>query len=244
MYTKILSNFQNNFPETKKVLFDIVALVITIIVVAIFLMNSDMAEVLYKFSREHESYNLDEILLTIAFSSFLFIVFILRRFFELQNMIKKANTDPLTGVLNRRKGTELIENAINNSKEASLIMFDIDDFKYINDSFGHNIGDVVLKEISYITIDTTRKNDVFIRWGGEEFIILCTDTSLEMATSLANRLKVIIENYQFCTKSTITSSFGVTSLNKKEDLRSQINRVDALLYISKKNGKNQVNSSS
>ena len=157
-------------------------------------------------------------------------------------MIIKADTDPLLGVLNRRKGNELITNEFQKLKHrpSSLIMFDIDNFKKINDTFGHDVGDDVLREITAILERITRKHDKIIRWGGEEFIILCPKLNLDEAHLLAERFRETIELHTFEFASQVTASFGVIALNKKEDLRAQVIKLDNNLYTSKREGKNRV----
>lgn len=238
---------KNYFPETKKAIIDMIILVISIIALGAYLNYIDASETLYKFTRNHEEYNLDEVILTIALSSFFFLIFILRRFFELNGLIIKANSDPLLGLLNRRKGSELISQEIDflerSFKPASLIMFDIDDFKNINDTYGHDMGDYVLKEISILIKSIARKNDILIRWGGEEFIVLCPNTNINNAYNLAIRFKEIIASYDFSCEEKITASFGVIALVNNEDLRDQIDKADSYLYKSKNNGKNTVTQS-
>lgn len=232
------------FSECRRILIDIIILVLSILGLGAYLNYIEATELLYKFSRSHETYNLDEIVLTIALSSFFFFFFILRRFFELKNLIKKANTDPFLGIVNRRKGSELILHEIdileNNPTGTCLIMFDIDDFKRINDTYGHDMGDYVLKEITSLIKNYTRNDDQLIRWGGEEFIVLCPKTDLNNAYILASRFKDTMQKHDFKCKCKITASFGVIKLVPNKDLRTQIDKVDANLYISKKNGKNIV----
>lgn len=235
------------FPETKKAIVDLIILVLSILILGAYLNYIDASEILYNFTRSHEEYNLDEIILTIALSSFFFLIFILRRFIDLNELIKKANSDPLLGLINRRKGSDLISQEIHylkkSFKPASLIMFDIDDFKNINDTYGHDKGDYVLKEISLLIKNIARRNDILIRWGGEEFIVLCPNTSINSAYTLANRFKDTIASYNFLPEDKITASFGVIALVNNEDLRNQIDKADSLLYQSKKNGKNTVTKS-
>ncbi len=119
-------------------------------------------------------------------------------------------------------------------------MFDIDDFKKVNDSYGHDTGDYVLKQIASITKEISRNADVFIRWGGEEFIILCPQTDVKDAYSFADRLRKSIEEYKFKDVEKVTASFGVSAIDSTESLRLLIDRVDSALYKSKENGKNMV----
>jgi diguanylate cyclase (GGDEF)-like protein len=230
--------------KNKKITFDIIILFSTILFIFIYFDYIEASEIIYAFSRKHEEYNLDEIILTIASSAFLFIIFILRRLFELKKLLKQVDTDPLIGIYNRRKGSQLIKSELDIiskvKRHASLIMFDIDDFKKVNDIYGHTIGDSVLINISIIINKIMRSNDSLIRWGGEEFMVLCPNRNLEESHKLALRFKHEIQKHKFKCNTTVTASFGVIELNTNEELRVQINNVDKKLYQSKREGKNRV----
>ncbi len=237
----------NYYRENKAIVVDTVVLIVAIITTGIYLHYAEATESFYEFTRKQEYYDLDEIILTIAISSFYLLIYTLRRFFELKRVMIQANTDPLIGILNRRKGSDLIKSAIDRSnlpgKPSSIIMFDIDNFKSINDTYGHDTGDYVLKKIASITKKESREFDVLIRWGGEEFMILCPKTNSDNAYNLAERLRKSIENHQFKDLTQITASFGVTALNHGESLKAQIDRADGNLYKSKKGGRNKVTKS-
>lgn len=240
-------NYQNIYFDNKKILIDVVILILAIVLTFIVLIKYDATEMIYKFTREHEDIEVDEIILCFAISSLYMFIFMIKRFFELKELTLNANTDPLIGILNRRRGSkyilEEIENINTSDSKSSIIMYDIDDFKHINDNYGHDIGDYVLKEISSLVNNEIRANDIFIRWGGEEFLLICSNTTLEEAYNLAERFRIAIESYTFKNNIKITASFGVIELEKNEDFRKQIIRVDKNLYKSKENGKNQVVSS-
>lgn len=227
-----------------KVLVDLVLLIFFIVLTSIYFNSVDMTEKFFEFSRSHEELNIDELILTLAISSFYLLIFTIRRFNDMNSILKQANTDPLIGILNRRKGSEYIQKEIdkldNSRKSSSLIMFDIDNFKKINDLYGHDTGDYVLKEIIKIIEDISRKTNIFVRWGGEEFIVLCPDANLDDAYTLAQRYRAHIQNHKFDLVSSVTASFGVTQLNHEDTLRAQIDRADINLYESKKLGKNRV----
>lgn len=237
-------NTKSAYFDNKNVLKDTFMLVITIIITTIILIKFDISKTIYTFIRNNEELVLDEIIIVLAISSIYMFFFMLKRFFELKELVEDANTDPLIGILNRRKGSKYIAEEIAHinitNYKSSLIMYDVDDFKNINDSYGHDIGDYVLKEISNVIEEETRVNDISIRWGGEEFIVICPNTSLDDATKLAERFRVSIESHDFKNKIKITASFGVIELHENEDFRKQIIRVDNNLYTSKKNGKNKV----
>lgn len=155
-----------------------------------------------------------------------------------------ATTDKLTGAYNRTKFDEIIDREMERfrryNEPLSMIMFDIDNFKEINDTYGHNIGDNVLKKIAGITKETIRKIDYLVRWGGEEFMIISPKTNLEKAHSLAERLRSTIESYGFNEVGKVTVSFGVTEVKKEDTEDAFIKRVDDLMYEAKIQGKNRV----
>lgn len=230
--------------DNKKLWIDSLILIILILLTTIFFVKYDLYELIYNFTRANEHLELDEIITILAISSIYMLFFMVRRFIELQKVIKSANTDPLIGITNRRKGTEFITNEIDHlttsSYKSSLIMYDIDDFKKVNDMHGHDVGDYILREVTTVVEKETRAQDVAIRWGGEEFIIICPNTNLESASKLAERFRLHIQNHIFEKGIKITASFGVIELHKNENFRKQIIRVDEFLYKSKKNGKNQI----
>ncbi|MDM8561432.1 diguanylate cyclase [Candidatus Parabeggiatoa sp. HSG14] len=163
---------------------------------------------------------------------------------ERESLKIQATTDGLTGIYNRRKfefflATE-IEKAIRYKTALSLIMFDIDHFKKVNDLYGHQSGDYVLQELSRIVINNIRSNDIFARWGGEEFMILVPNNDLENANQLAEKLRGIIATSPFENIPKITSSFGVVQFEHEESGEDFVHRVDELLYLAKHKGRNRV----
>ena len=152
--------------------------------------------------------------------------------------------DPLTGVFNRYKINSSLQQQISFFKRhrtpLCVIFFDIDNFKKINDTYGHQIGDEILKQLTLLIKQSLRKYDIFGRWGGEEFIIILPNTDLKQAVKVAKKLKSRIENHIFKNVKKVTCSFGVTELYDKDNDKSVINRVDTFLYEAKKRGKNQI----
>jgi len=161
-----------------------------------------------------------------------------------ENFEIQATVDNLTGAFNRRKFHESLEFTMEFSKrykdDLSIIYFDIDHFKQVNDNFGHKAGDSVLVELSALIKNNLRKTDVFARWGGEEFIILAPKTSLKNAGKLAEKLRKEIEKFTFQYVKKVTCSFGVSVFDKNEDGDTFINRSDKALYIAKESGRNRV----
>lgn len=161
----------------------------------------------------------------------------------LENMTKLSITDALTGIYNRIKFNEELYSSIEKFREKaekfSLIMFDIDHFKKVNDNFGHDVGDKVLIEICKRVKNSIRKKDIFARWGGEEFILLVPEEDEKFTVLLAERLRKEIEKKDFEISGKITCSFGVASFLQMDDEESITKRVDEALYYSKKNGRNK-----
>jgi diguanylate cyclase (GGDEF)-like protein len=165
-----------------------------------------------------------------------------------QKYIKKlqemAKQDHLTGIYNRRYISELsskeIKEAKRYEKNLSIAILDIDYFKNINDTYGHNIGDSVLKVFSKIISENIRDSDLFGRWGGEEFIIVFTNTSLDQAYEKCLKLKELIENYKFEKVHKITCSIGVASIDASDRIYDIIERADKALYEAKQSGRNKV----
>ena len=159
-----------------------------------------------------------------------------------------AIRDPLTNLYNRLKILELIQYEIEKAQRYnhvfSLLMIDIDDFKHINDTFGHNFGDEVLKEFSKFLKQSVRKIDIVSRWGGEEFLILLPETKKEQALNVANRIKEnlskVYVDYNNIVVSMNTASFGLTEYHREDNSNLLIEKVDKALYISKNNGKNKI----
>ncbi|WP_220718939.1 GGDEF domain-containing protein [Agarivorans litoreus] len=154
-----------------------------------------------------------------------------------------AKHDPLTKLLNRAglSGTlsTLMSEFSLSSKTASLIMFDIDHFKQINDQHGHDVGDQVLVSISQRVSEIIRGEDVFARWGGEEFVIVCPNTQLKGACVLAENIRALIANSPLIEQQQVTSSFGVAQLNSA-NIDTWFKRADEALYKAKMGGRNKI----
>lgn len=155
-----------------------------------------------------------------------------------------SNTDFLTNTYNRRyfnqRLEEEIERANITNRKFSLIMLDIDHFKKINDKFGHQAGDLVLKSIAQLIKKRIRKTDILARWGGEEFIILLPETEKDNAAILAEDLRNMINNLKFKDIGNVTVSLGVDNYHSEDTIDSIIKRVDKYLYASKSAGRNCV----
>jgi diguanylate cyclase (GGDEF)-like protein len=155
----------------------------------------------------------------------------------------QATTDPLTGIFNRLKFHDALNKSLDRRSAPkaaySLIMFDIDRFKEVNDQHGHHVGDDVLVELIVVVRGAVRQDDIFARWGGEEFVILTAADGGD-ACRLAERIRATVETHQFKRVGQITCSFGVTAVGPGDNVESIIQRADTALYRAKWAGRNRV----
>ncbi len=161
--------------------------------------------------------------------------------------LKMAYTDPLTQTRNRASFNDSIQRemslATRNAKNLSLIFFDIDHFKTINDTYGHDCGDITLASSAKWIKESLRESDLVFRYGGEEFVILLSDTSANAAEMLAERIRTSIENHTIAygmETIKITASLGVSTLHEGDTLESFVKHADDAMYMAKNNGRNQV----
>lgn len=155
-----------------------------------------------------------------------------------------SQTDPLTGVYNRLKTGTMLDQEFERSRrykrDLSVVMFDLDCFKRVNDNFGHQAGDNVLVTCSALVLDCIRKHDILGRWGGEEFLILCPETDVDGAQQLAENLRRHLENNPTDGVGVVTASFGVAQLGAMDDIKRLIGHADEALYQAKLDGRNRV----
>ena len=158
---------------------------------------------------------------------------------ELQRL---SITDPLTELYNRHKIDAELSHEFGRASRYggtfSLLILDIDWFKKVNDSYGHQAGDSVIKEIAVLLKNSSRDIDMVGRWGGEEFIILCPRINVHQALELADRIRCSIELHSFSINTSITVSIGVAEFNHHETIINLIKRTDDNLYVAKHNGRN------
>lgn len=162
---------------------------------------------------------------------------------EKDSLEKSADYDPLTKIYNRVKIMKVFEDLKYSSKHnelISLVLFDIDKFKSINDTYGHNIGDKVLVELASVVKSMLRKEDFIARWGGEEFIILFSNTPVEKARKITERIRAAVESYPFETVKKVTCSFGITEFSNSDNQVNFLERADQALYEAKESGRNRV----
>lgn len=169
---------------------------------------------------------------------------------KIHNILKdQATHDPLTKVFNRRALEEIISvesaRSLRNETPLAVVMLDIDYFKRLNDRYGHSTGDKVLISIAGLLVGNTRAYDSIARFGGEEFIMLLPSTDIDKGRMIAEKLRSIIESYDYQIKDNrsiqVTASFGVTGCDlSKETWLNVLDRCDRALYLAKESGRNKV----
>lgn len=167
---------------------------------------------------------------------------------DMKKLSDAAALDPLTKCYNRRELVAQLErnvsNAVRHQKDLSVFMFDLDHFKKINDTYGHQAGDLVLQKISALVKSNIRTADVLARYGGEEFFAILPETNKQKAMELANRIRENIANRRIKLDNgdeiRVTASFGVAALEKSSDIDQLIHDADTMMYKAKLNGRNTV----
>ena len=165
---------------------------------------------------------------------------------EIKNhaLVKLSNTDHLTQINNRKSIETILKNEFNRIKRykhpLSIVIFDIDNFKKINDTLGHNIGDKVLRGLSKLVSSNIRETDFFGRWGGEEFVLVLPETTLDNGYILANQIREKIYAYDFGDIQNVSCSFGISQCSGKDTCETIIHNADTALYEAKQSGKNKV----
>jgi diguanylate cyclase (GGDEF)-like protein len=157
---------------------------------------------------------------------------------------REAATDALTGLATRRAGRDALEREVQRAtrygRPLSLILFDLDRFKAVNDRYGHAAGDRVLRSIARLALKTVRDTDLVARWGGEEFLVICTETGQDEAVRLAERLRRRIAHLHVARRRMVTASFGVAAFARGEEAPALAERADQALYRAKRGGRNRV----
>jgi len=165
----------------------------------------------------------------------------------LDQMEQAAGTDRLTGAWNRRRFQDAVARLLalssRRSDDICLLLFDLDRFKQVNDTFGHAAGDLMLKSVARVAQEQLRASDALVRWGGEEFLILSPATTLAGATTLAEKIRQAIEITSVPQAGGVTVSLGVAQHLNGETVEDWIARTDAALYRAKKQGRNRVETS-
>jgi diguanylate cyclase (GGDEF)-like protein len=153
-------------------------------------------------------------------------------------------TDKLTGLNNRIKIDEVLSSNLHMFERYdnvfSVILIDIDHFKKVNDTYGHPVGDEILKDFASILKKHARITDVVGRWGGEEFMIIASETDSVGATKFATSIKKAINEYEFPKIGRVTASFGLSQISVGDSIEDVVNRADLALYSAKESGRNKV----
>ena len=154
---------------------------------------------------------------------------------------ESSQVDPLTGILNRRGLMEIIDGKNPYDFNITVIIIDIDKFKSINDTYGHNVGDSVLVELSSLVKERIVDEDILVRWGGEEFVVVVYTEDLNVTQNIAEELRKAIEEFEFSTVKKVTASFGVSKAKNEDESFSDIfEKADKALYDAKQLGRNRV----
>lgn len=163
---------------------------------------------------------------------------------EARELAGQAHTDPLTGALNRQGLRAALlkewERTSLRAEPMAIIFFDIDHFKKVNDEHGHDVGDDVLRQFAETVRQEIRFSDKLVRWGGEEFLLVCRDTGAEQARHMAEKLRAAMVAQTWPKGLSVTASFGVAARDATEDIGLAIKRADVALYQAKSNGRNRV----
>jgi diguanylate cyclase (GGDEF)-like protein len=238
----LLSNSHKSFVGAARFMASVMFVVILLLVARVVILIRNPPDNLFA----HTDIN-SASLLIIFISSFLmtsgFIMMVYQRLYH--DLHKSANTDVLTHLLNRRAMMHQLEISMNqfyrSDREFAIILIDVDFFKRVNDVYGHDGGDIVLIHLAQILQTKMRKADSACRWGGEEFLILLPDTTLNQAHEIAERLRSYVETSPTQSNIKITISIGIAVIRQHaSSVESLITAADHALYAAKKNGRNLV----
>lgn len=165
-------------------------------------------------------------------------------FTDITRLNELATLDVLTGVANRFQFDKVLDYSITlsqrNGRALSIMLIDIDHFKAVNDTYGHLVGDEVLKKLAKILTDGIRKSDLIARWGGEEFVVLLPDSELISSVKLAESLRIKVAESDFTPVEKMTCSIGIVQWNEGDTPDQLLKRVDEKLYVAKESGRNRV----
>jgi diguanylate cyclase (GGDEF)-like protein len=159
---------------------------------------------------------------------------------KITNLSNKLQYDALTKAHKKEYFNKQLEKLILLGEEGAVVVLDLDNFKQVNDKFGHQVGDEVLQEFSTLIKENVRGEDIFARWGGEEFLLLLKHTTLEHAVEKAKKLCTLISTHRFKSVGQVTASLGVAWTSENDTLHSVLLRADKALYEAKNGGKNRV----
>ena len=161
-----------------------------------------------------------------------------------KELTKEATTDMLTGAMNRRYYSDIMKKRVQQYKRDhqlfSLVLFDVDDFKTINDDYGHDVGDKVLSSLGALVRSSLRESDIFVRFGGEEFIVYLHDCDEQKALVVMSKLHRAIAEAVFIEQRQVTISAGIAVMQLDDDEMSVLKRADRAMYEAKNSGKNKI----
>ncbi|MEI4270403.1 GGDEF domain-containing protein [Klenkia sp. LSe6-5] len=162
---------------------------------------------------------------------------------EASRLRELAHTDVLTGLPNRRRLMDALHAAVQDRRadgRTAVVLFDLDHFKGVNDRYGHDIGDLVLQEVTDVVLATLRPDAVFGRWGGEEFLVVVPQAGVDEGAAVAERLRQAISDHPFSGGLSMTASFGVSVVSDADSVDAVLLRADRLLYVAKDSGRDLV----
>jgi len=172
------------------------------------------------------------------------VLAIVRDFTKQKEAETLAEIDPLTNVYNRRKFSELLDQEIERveryNRALSVVLLDIDYFKKINDTYGHDVGDYVLKRMTKLIKENIRRVDTLARYGGEEFVVILPETGIKGAMAVAERIRRVIEETSFNKVDHVTISAGVSVFKDGDNHQSVVKKADNALYVAKREGRNRI----
>jgi diguanylate cyclase (GGDEF)-like protein len=155
-----------------------------------------------------------------------------------------AITDPLTGAYNRRYLEEQAKHAMDAwqryRRPATMLLIDIDYFKRVNDKYGHSVGDIAIKRLVEVISERIRSVDTICRFGGEEFVVLLSETGIDGAARIAEELRIMVASARILPEGSMTVSLGVSEVIEADSLDHWFNLADSALYLAKRNGRNRV----
>lgn len=189
------------------------------------------------------NFNVFTLIITIILETVLIlsVIFLLKK---VDNLSHQVVCDPLTNIYNRKYFMDTLENEIARAKRSehnmAMILFDIDDFKLVNDNYSHYIGDQILINISHVVTKIIRQYDTFGRLGGEEFAIILPEIEEQDALDLCERIRIRVEEVGFTRKIPVTISIGVALLEEYDDHHQLYQKSDEAMYQAKRSGKNKV----
>jgi len=228
---------------------DVALLVVVNVLAFSVLAYIDAYEWFYDFSRQYEHWELDEFLVLTFTLSITLAVFAFRRLREMKKLQSKleryAQTDFLTGLYNRRKLHQISSSTLQQLEKGeqsymSVLLLDLDNFKQLNDLYGHQIGDEIIKEVAQVLKACVGTNDAVARWGGEEFLVICPDKPEDEVMKLAEIIRKSIERRTFNMDHPLSVSIGMSNWSKGMTFSDILHKADDALYTAKHQGKNQV----